>query len=165
MPDEATVAAVVPAESPTLAYAPPRRRQTRWIKLALLVLLALMLAAVMPHMWTEFGYRVGRRDFERTLLTFTAPPGALAYGEGDDAAKLAADPAGSWISPSNVWQPTSTIRGGRSRNAPTWLAWFALAGYRINDEATLFLHERTSPGGSRRLVAVALTSAAIPGSR
>jgi hypothetical protein len=145
-----------------LEYGRPRRVRTRWVRLSLFVVIGLLIAAMMPRMWTEFGYRVGRRNFQREMLTFTAPPGTLAYGEGDDAQSIAAGAAPSWIDASPAFQPFQRIRSGRARQAPTWQTWFSLPDYSIDEETTLFLHERVSPGGKRRLVGVSLSTFPSP---
>jgi hypothetical protein len=128
----------------------------------LLVAGAATLATFMPRMWTEFGYRVGRRSYERELLNFAAAPGTLAYGEGSASTTIAADTAGSWIQPISLFQARSALRGGRSRNAPGWQSWFSFLDYSLNVETTLFLHERVSPNGARPLVAVACLTSDLP---
>jgi hypothetical protein len=125
MPDEPVVAA---SDSPpaALEYSAARRVRTRWLRLIVLIVIALLVAAVMPRMWTEFGYRVGRRAVQREMMDFTAPQDAVAYG-------------------ANAIQ-----------NVPYWQSNFGIPNYFPGTETSLFIHERTSQGGTRRIVGVSL---------
>ncbi len=147
MPDESLVA---PASTlpPQLEYGPPRRIRTRWVRLGILVVIALIVAALMPRMWTEFGRRVGRRAMQRAFMTHSAPPGTLAYAEGSDAGQLT-------LSQWTQYLPETGAVGARARQSEFWQVHWNLPQYVPTQEATLFLHERTSPGGTQRIVGVA----------
>lgn len=124
MPDEPPLATVESSPA-SLEYRPSAVARTRWVRLIILVLIALVIAALLPRMWTEFGYRVGRRAVQREMLTFTTPTDAVAVG------------------PNPI------------QNVPYWQSNFGVPNYWPGNEDTLFLHERTSAGGTRRIVGIA----------
>jgi hypothetical protein len=144
MPDEAIAIVAAPTSS-SLEYQPVRSYQTRWTRLTIIVIAGLVIAALMPRMWTEFGYRVGRRAVQNEFITFSVAPGTLAYEEVGIP---------RWLS--GVSAAPRTPLDIKAMQAPSWQAQWDMPRYFPGQEATLFLHDRTSTGGNRRIVGVSM---------
>jgi hypothetical protein len=112
-------------------YAPTARPRRRWIRYLVLTLVLGAFAFGLRHR-TEVAGRVRLGYWQHQCLTYTRPPGTPLYG-------------------ATALEPECWRRFNAERSARTLVAVQRQVGPR---RATLFLHERTSPGGNRRLVRV-----------
>ena len=116
---------------PPLAYAPrPPLLRRRWTTPALVAAAVLTAAAVSPHWWPPLSRHVRLLYWQHRCMTYSVVPGTrLALG---------------------MRRPDSLQYGVI---APEWEQFYALFSPPGGLEAaTLFLHERTSPGGHKRLI-------------
>jgi hypothetical protein len=136
------------AGAPLLEYAP--RLPMRWRKLVRRLALVLVLLAASGAGW-RWGPQQWRRMQEyrrqRKCMTYTAAPERIVYEEDPKCAE-------------NLLSGNLEYRRGRALNGGAAVAMFVPAWLPADPnasgfhEALLFMHERTSPAGKRRLVKV-----------
>jgi hypothetical protein len=121
----------LPGPKSTLQYQKKPAAILRWHRRAVPIAIALLTLFVLWRV-TPLAWRNLRvLPLQRACMTYTA------------------DPA----------QPVATYPGGGSAPLANWEAFYALAsGDNLQSAGTVFLHERTSEDGQRRLVAVDLLS-------
>jgi hypothetical protein len=157
---------ISPPQPLTYGLAAPggRRRIIR----SLLVIAALVLGYSAwrwgPAAWQETQIRY----YQRQLLTYNSPADQVVYEEDPaEAAKLLAKPSEFAPFRWDMWAPPEAKMPGpaASRIVPHYQTFEELNGRRMAVpggtayETILFLHERTTPKGERRLVKVTLIAA------
>jgi hypothetical protein len=145
----------VTASPSQLEYAPRRpfvRRRWKSLTLLALLLLAIMGTIVFRAQLRTTYSRINLLRLQRNCLTFTAPPGQIAYDETPDAAALLNRPGyrqvgvGARTGARLIgWQPVEFTQFWPLVRHPT----------AKGNGAVLFLGERVSPKGNRRLVYLA----------
>ena len=154
------------AQSLEYGLAPPRRRRRMVVTLVAVSLILLGLAARQwgPSAWQQ----VQLRYYQHACLTYTAPPDQVVYEEDPAAAaKLLANRLDYQPCRWDMWAPASAKMPApaAARILPAYQSFESLNSRRMAVpggtayEAILFLHERTTPTGERRLVKVNLMAA------
>ena len=134
--------------TPAIDYAPPLPRRRRWLRRAVLPLLAgaVLLAAYWwgPPAW----YRLQLAYAERQCSTHVAAPDTIVFTEDPgDVKRLAATPAG--------YQPGPADGDSLCLVPQAWSKFYGLLSPPgFQSRGTVFLHERRTPGGRRLLVAI-----------
>lgn len=153
-------------ESPRLTYAPPppwhrRRRFRRAVGVVLL-----LAATVVGWRYTGPAWARGRLLYlQHKCLAYTAPPDQVVYEQDPArAAALLAQPgyanpaaAGSSTEAAltpRCWAEACRLAGGLAPPTSAGGSAAAVLGGAGPSGATLFLHERRTPSGQRRLVAI-----------
>jgi hypothetical protein len=152
------------ANVPPLDYAPPRRRRRRWVLRGgvAVVLLALAVAAVRwgPTYWAKARLLY----WQRRCLTYHAPADLVVYEKNSpDAARLAAL-GGEYANAAPSGPPGMAPFPPVAAHLPLCWKGFVQRGgaasssrlrfWTTTNRAVLFLHERISKNGARRLVVV-----------
>jgi hypothetical protein len=167
-----------------LGYAPaaPSRRWRRWLRRASLLLIVVTIAAGIR--WgPSYLARVQALYWQRRCLRYSPPDDLVVYEQGGSAqARIAAgggylqvgqrllvpqpgtQPSSSSLPIAAAHVPDCWRQYVRACAAPGLAQWLATANRRVAfgmrgpssapTAAVLFLHERTSPAGARRLVVV-----------
>jgi len=144
-----------PAPAPALGYAPPpalhRRRRTRLIAAALLLLVFAIGGAVA---WRRYAPWLQQRNAmlsaQRACLEYTPPPGSIVFQQAADVTYEGKP----WSQPS-LRQP-NVPPAWQNYHARHVAPFSSIPNSSIQSQGTLFLHERRSLGGFRKLVAVEL---------
>ena len=130
---------------------PPPLRRRRWV-VRLAVVLAVLIALVVAGLW--YGPSVKRRwdalAEQRPFLNYTIPAGTVIQDQPADATQDSV--LAAWMK--------------RRPSTPTEMRWHAYSynvmGTMAQGNGLMFLHERTSPGGNRRIVAVNYSGSVFP---
>jgi hypothetical protein len=156
----------MPAPPLQIDYAPPARRRWRWGRVVLFIFIALALGAGI-YWHKQIAHEARLWYWQRQCLNYTRPPGTPTATTQPSAAN---DPDYHSLSAQN--QQASNLLSERWLMPACFMhfdnEW---SGGNIHGiPQTLFLHERISPGGHRRLVfvesimtnALAITAGFIP---
>ena len=143
------------AAAPALGDAPPhawhRRRRPRLIAAALLLLVA---AGVALFAWVRYGPWLDKRSAmlsaQRACLEYSPAPDSAVFRQDADVTY----DAKPWSQPS-LRQP-NVPPAWQNYHARHVAPFSSIPNSSIQSQGTLFLHERRSPGGFRKLVAVEL---------
>jgi hypothetical protein len=151
--------------SPQLDYAPAPPKRRKWIWRSIALILGLSVGLVSVKWGPQFVRTAKILYWQNKCLSYSAPADRVVYEEDPDAAaKLLATGSGEYV-PTALNRETGKAPTTAASHVPaSWSALrprvttFPLMMYARNSSpataGVVFLHELTSPGGSRRLVCV-----------
>jgi hypothetical protein len=139
---------------------PPWHRRRRWR--AALVLLVVLMIGVVHRLWPRIAPRIAFLREQRVHLTHQVPPGTVLYTQAESLTYEGASAhIGSFVRGRTMtrWErlPRDFVDESTPITGETAAPGTKATGQQYDQE--LFLHERTSPAGHRRMVEVGLRTA------